>query len=572
VEGDQERARRQLLGWLDQPAPDRGIWFAAQDGWDRWSYARLAALTRQVAEGMRRRGLAPGAVVAIVHRSGPGFVAGLFGAMLAGGAAAPIAPPMTFQAATGYQDYLAGLLAGCRPSLIVTEPELADTLRDMAGPAATQVVCVADLTAAADSGSAPAGASSRGASPGGRPSDAAAGLVLTQFTSGSTGVARTVRVPASALLANVTAIQRWLRWTREDPVASWLPVHHDMGLTGCLITPVVTGSDAWLLPPSEFIRRPARYLRCFGESGARLTAMPAFGLEHIVRAIRPGDLSGLDFSAWRAAIIGAEHIEAATLDRFHALLAPHGFSRQALLPAYGLAEATLAATGTPLDEQWRSVTVDARLVPGRPVAPAGGAGDESRVTVVSCGRPLHGVSVRIVGDDGKELPPGWLGEIELRGSSIADGYAGNPSASASRFRDGVLRTGDAGFLAGGELMVLGRLGDSMKIRGRSVFAEDVEAAICQAGVPARRVAVALGVQHGTATAVLVLEEPDASTTADALAAARRRTEHAHLVVVTARRGAIPRTTSGKVRRRRIWEAYLAGALDGSLGNSAPVSG
>ena len=114
--------------------------------------------------------------------------------------------------------------------------------------------------------------------------------------------------------------------TPDDPTATWLPIHHDMGLIGCLVTPVMNRSDIWVLEPEQFIQAPLRYLRCFGELGARLTAMPNFGLAYIARRIRPEQLDGLDFRQWRAVIVGAERVDPAVLDAFTKLLAPHGLS------------------------------------------------------------------------------------------------------------------------------------------------------------------------------------------------------------------------------------------------------
>ncbi len=541
-------AAHELLGWLVRPSTDRGIHFARADGeWDFWPYQRLAELTRQVAAGLRERGLPPGRVVALVQRSSPQFVAGFFGTLLAGGAPAPIAPPMAFQDAARYREHLTGLLRAARPHLVLTEPDLVDRVRG--SDAGDRAVTVSDVA--------------RPAAP--DPADVAldpGALALLQFTSGSSGRARGVRVPAAALRANVTAIRRWLRWTSRDPVASWLPVHHDMGLIGCLVTPVVSGSDLWLLPPEEFLHRPLRYLRCFGALDARLTAMPMFGLAHIVRRVSPDQLRGLDFSGWRAAIVGAEHLDAGWFDRFHTLLAPFGLDRRALLPAYGLAEATLAVTGLPLPEQWRAVPVDpASLSPGEPVRMPGDGSDGA--LVVGCGRPLHGLHVSIVDEDRQPLPDRRVGEVEVSGDSVASGYVDGADRGLTRFAGGRLRTGDAGFLDDGQLFVLGRLGDSLKLRGRAVFAEDVEATIAAAGIPAGRVAVALGRHRDLATAVIVLEEADDAQLRAAQAAAHRRTEGARTVLVVVARGGIARTTSGKVRRRQLWQAYVDGRLAGA---------
>jgi acyl-CoA synthetase (AMP-forming)/AMP-acid ligase II len=533
---------RPLLGWVDGAPADRGIRFAGPgESWDFWSYQRLAGLARQVAAGLVDAGVGRGDAVSFVQRSGPGFVCTLFGAMLAGAVPSPVAPPMVFQDLPGYRRHLAGLLAATRPALVVTDADLTGEVAELAPD--SRVVPADEVLG--DPGRAP------------RPP---AELALLQFTSGSSGRARGVEVPFGALEANVAAIRQWLGMDGRRGTASWLPLHHDMGLIGCLITPVVDGSDVWLLSPEDFVQRPLRYLRCFAAApvgaGAELTAMPSFGLRYVARRVRPDALAGLDFSGWRAVIVGAERVSADALDRFHALLGPFGLSRRALLPAYGLAEATLAVTGLPVAEEWSAVRVAPQtLALGAEVEVADGA-----PPLVGCGRPLAGVSVTVAGEDGTPLPDGHVGEIEVRSPALMAGYlAAEESRSLTALDGGTLRTGDAGFLRDGQLHVLGRLGDSMKVRARAVFAEDLEAALAAAGIAGGRLAVALGVRAGAATAVAVLD--DAEQAGTLLSRAAEGAEGAEVVVVSARPGTIPRTSSGKPKRRELWRAFLAGQLD-----------
>jgi acyl-CoA synthetase (AMP-forming)/AMP-acid ligase II len=543
-------AARTLLGWLDDPATDRGIRFARPgDEWEFWSYQRLAELSRRVARGLVEAGVARGDVVSVVQRSGPGFVASLFGTLLAGATPSPIAPAMTFQNPQAYEAHLAGLFTSARPALVLCDGELLGSVGPVARaagvPRAAALASIVDDTRPADY-------------PGRGPAE----LALLQFTSGSSGTAAGVRVPYAALEANLNAISRWLGINPDDPTASWLPVHHDMGLIGCLLTPVVNTTDIWLLRPEDFVHRPERYLRCFGIAGARLTAMPSFGLGYITRRVRPAQLEGCDFSQWRAIIVGAERVDPGSLHRAYELLAPFGLRREAFLPAYGLAEATVAVTGLPLEEQWDAVTIDpSATAPGRPVEPPVDHGPTQ--DVVGCGRPLTGVQVSIVDEDDRPLPEGHVGEIVVRGDSVAAGYL-EPGSNArvTRLREGTLWSGDAGFLRDGQLYVFGRLGDSMKIRGRTVFAEDVESLLAELRAPARRSVVVLGVHAGTPTVVVVFEQAQPEWLEGAAELIRPRTEHAAVVVVDAPRGTVSWTSSGKPKRRLLWQAYVADQLPG----------
>ncbi|WP_117210565.1 AMP-binding protein [Allorhizocola rhizosphaerae] len=498
-----------VLGWMDRASQQRGIRFAAPDGqWRFWSYARLAEETARVAGGLCAAGVQPGQTVSIVQRSGPGFVVSLFGAMLAGAVPSPVAPSGGIGGAAAFKEHLSWVLSVAKPAAVLADEDFADLV-----PAAVHTV--AQIRAN------PVDAT---------PTDTA----LLQFTSGSTGRCRGVRISHQALAANVAAIRSWIGLDGSGTTVSWLPVHHDMGLTGCLITPMVDGSDIWLLSPEEFIRRPLRYLRCFGEEGAQYSAMPRFALEHVVRRVPPQSLAGMDFSALRALVVGAERIDASVLEQFTDLLSGHGFTAGALRPAYGLAEATLAVTGLPRGETWRAVERDG-------------------VRVVGCGPPLPGVSLSIQDEQGRPLPDGCVGEIVVSGASIADDYTGT------------LRTGDAGWLEAGELYVLGRLGDGIKVRGRHVFAEDLEATLVGLGASSRHLAVLLGNHGGRDTAVAVVEEKgEPGWLHDAAKALRVRVDGAAVVVVAAPPRTIPRTTSGKPRRRELWQRFAAGQLPGRV--------
>ncbi|HEV2371929.1 MAG TPA: AMP-binding protein [Streptosporangiaceae bacterium] len=536
-------ASESLLSWVSDPDPGRGIRFALPGTeWDLWTYDRLAGLVRQAAAGLRARGVRRGDVVSLVQRSGPHFVGSVFGAMMVGAIPSPIAPPLTFQDPDVYRDHVTGLTQTARPALVVTDADLAGSIASMVEVA--PVVTTADILSP-DALDVP------------EPGETA----LLQFTSGSSGRARGVAVPAAALAVNVAAIRAWLRMTPEDATASWLPIHHDMGLIGCLITPVVNRSDLWLLPPEEFIHNPVRYLRCFdapspGQPGAVLTSMPNFGLGYVTRRVKPQALAGMDFSAWRTVIVGAERVDDQVLDRFCALLGPHGLDRRAILPAYGMAEATLAVTGLPLEEEWRTVRFGPDAQP-----------------VTGCGRPLGGVSVSVRDEQDQELPDGQVGEIVVTGPSVARGYQHQgESASLTRIEDGVLHTADAGFLVDGQLFVLGRLGDSLKLRGRAVFAEDLELAMGQAGVPPLRMAALLGYRAGAPTVVAVFEQARPEWLETATHLLRRSTEGAEVVLLDAPRGAIARTSSGKPKRRRLWQAFvdddMAGAVEVPIPSAA----
>ena len=543
-----------LLEWLPEADDERGIRFSQPTGeWDFWSYRQLAERVREVAAGLRELGLRPGDVVTLIHRSGPDFVASFFGALLAAAVPSPLAPPMIFGDAAAYDDRISTLVPAAKARLVLCDGEFVERLQPLLrrpdagadGGAGVEVRDARTLTTGTPPawGDWPAFATAQDP---GTPA-------LVQFTSGSSGCSHGIRVSHCALSANIAAIRDWLGMTPADATASWLPFHHDMGLIGCLLTPTVNRSDLWLLTPEEFIHRPLRYLECFGQHGARLTAMPTFGLGYVTRRVPPEATTGWDLSEWRAVIVGAERIDPRVLTAFAAQLAPTGFRRSALLPAYGLAEATLAVTGVRPTEEWTCLRpVPATLTPGRIVERA-----DDGLPMVGCGRPLRGVEIWIVDESGLPVDSGVVGEIVVRGTSLADGYLAGVSSQSSFKPDG-LRTGDAGFLWDGELYVLGRLGDAMKIRGRTVFAEDLEAALAAEGIPSQRIAVLLGERRGRPTAVVLLEDARPGWTQVANGVMTVRAEGADVTALEIPRGAIQRTTSGKPRRRPLWQELVVG--------------
>lgn len=526
---------RALLGWLEEPDEHRGIRTLRPDGtWSFVSYCAAAGMVGAMAARLRERGVTRDDRVVVAVDSPPDFVASLFGALAVGAVPVPMALPARFQDPLAYRERAAGILRVARPACLIADPALATRLEPDGLDQLIRTVIVVDPNVPAREGC-------------DRVDLVPGEQALLQFTSGSSGSPKGIAVSRAELTANIASIQRWLGMTVDDPTATWLPLHHDMGLVGCLLTPIVTGGDLWITRPADFVRSPLPWLTALGRFGARLSAVPAFGLAYVARKVRPESLDGLDFSQWRALIVGAERIDPAVLDGFHRVLSGHGFSRRAFLPAYGLAEATLAVTGVALADQPRVVHVErGALTPGSPLAVAPAAG-QNTVSLVGCGRPLGGAAVAILDEDGAPAPEGHLGEIEVSGPSVAGG--------------GSLRTGDLGALLDGELFVVGRGGDSVKRRARTVFAEDLESlAGTVPELAGTRPIVLLGNLRGVDTAVLVVTRRPGPWIGPVVDILRAHTEDMPVLVCLDPRGCEPRTSSGKPRRRPLWNALLRGEI------------
>ena len=391
---------------------------------------------------------------------------------------------------------------------------------------------------------------------------------LIQYTSGSTGTPRGVVITAANLAANVDAMARALRLTAEDRVVSWLPLYHDMGLIGGLLALVAHGATSWLLSPLEFMLRPASWMQAASESRATLTVAPNFAYGLVAKKVADEDLRGIDLSSLRAAVNGAEPVDPAIAEAFFARFEPMGFRRSAYFPVYGLAESTLSVTFPPLG---RGLKVDhirrEDLARGHAVPAPPGPGT---MAMVSVGSPIDGHGVSIVGEDHEPMPERRLGQIWVRGPSLSPWYF--EKHHAVRERRTSLRTGDVGYLADGELYVVDRLKDLVKVAGRSYSPSDIErAAEGVSGVRAGR-SVAFGVTDpavGTESLVLLAEVlPRTAQDLEAL------TEELRIAVVEQiglspsavcllKPGSLPRTSSGKLMRRDARDRYLSGALNGA---------
>ncbi|MCO5166086.1 MAG: AMP-binding protein [Planctomycetes bacterium] len=373
-------------------------------------------------------------------------------------------------------------------------------------------------------------------------------LAYVQLTSGSTSVPKAVSITHRNLAANTAAIYTRGAGSPAETYVAWLPLYHDMGLVGILFTAMFHGCSLALMTPETFVGTPRRWLEAMTDvrkDHTIVTSAPNFGYQWAVDRIPAEKVAGLDLSRWRIACCGAEMVRPATLEEFTARFRPAGFDPGALIPCYGMAEATLAVTMSPAGRG--PVVVDGS---------------------VSCGPAVDGleVTIRPVGSD-ETLPEGTEGEIVLRGSSVFPGYFRDDEATAAVLRDGLFRTGDLGYLRQGELHVTGRVKDLIIIDGANVAPHELEwLAQAHVDLDGGR-AAAFSVEHGRREVpVLVVEvkEVPPREAIDALRAAVARDVAPLHDLVFVRRGTVPKTSSGKVQRGQVRARWLDGTLEGVL--------
>jgi acyl-CoA synthetase (AMP-forming)/AMP-acid ligase II len=400
-------------------------------------------------------------------------------------------------------------------------------------------------------------------------------VAFLQYTSGSTSQHNGVMVTHGNLMHNTGVIADVLQ--ANGPISTgvgWLPHFHDMGLIGMLLEAIFTGGNLVFMSPLAFLKRPRRWLEMIDRYRAEVTVAPNFAYDLIARHVTDAQLQGLDLSSLRVAMNGAEPIRASTLDRVTERLAPYGFRPDVFLPCYGMAEVTLCATASRAGAPYVHRDVDAAALERNEVV---AAGTDGGVRLVGSGR-LSDVDLRIVHPHSHDvLPENQVGEIWLRGQSVAAGYWNRPQETRETFQastssgDGpFLGTGDLGFLSGGELFVTGRLKDLLIVNGRNLYPQDIEEIVRDVHpAVAQTAGVAFPIDNGREHVVLIQGiqsarlnglDPAELAAPIKLAVARAFEIPAPSVVLVQRSG-VHLTTSGKVQRQSMRAAFLENRLE-----------
>jgi len=544
---------RTLPDTLERSAgADAGYCFVRGDGERRCSYAELQQAALRTGGSLRAAGLGRGDLVGLVLPDAEQFLTTLFGASIAGLIPASIYPPSTTSDLPRYFELTAAILRASGARALVTSRALAASFEEVRRlcPDLSQILCIESFDGPA-------------MEPDWRPS--LDDIAFVQFTSGSTSSPKGVALTHANVSANIQAFlgPSAVAASSEDVGVSWLPLNHDMGLVGMALGALYTGRTCVLLPPESFVRRPAEWLRAITRHRATVSFAPNFAYDLCVRRVK--DLSRLDLSSWRVAGCGAEPIHPPTLAAFAEKFGPVGFRDTSFLPCYGLAEHVLAATFPPRGRRPRIEVVSAdELTAERVAVPHDGQGPP--VSLVSCGSPLPGHRLQIVGEDGRPVKERHVGEILLAGPSVMLGYYKQDALTAQTIRDGWLRTGDLGYLSGGELFVCGRAKDIIIVNGRKYHPQDLEWAVdALAGVRRGRVVAFGATEFGQADRVVIVVEPSGTVSSEVLVETIRR-EIRDLFglyvadVAVVRSGTVARTTSGKVQRAATKARYESGEL------------
>ena len=581
---------RSITDWLDAWAdaqPGKKLFgFIGADGseQDAYSYARFAGVTRRLADRLRCEGLRWGERAVLAYPPGLDMIAAFFACARAGIISVPTARPPAVEGKSGGRSATAlarisAIAADCGAQLVLTDRAPSRPAQDAAegprwlGTAGFETADIAvDAAGVCDGGTELGGQTVYGRS--GSFANTPSPVLFLQYTSGATGSPRGVIVSHDNIIANARAVLGHVPvGTRHaETGVSWLPQHHDMGLIGYYLFPVIVGGTTIGMSPLEFLRRPALWLQTIARVRGTYASSPNFGFEHCLRPgkISDEDLGGVDLSSLRWLMSAAEPVQPATRERFIARFARFGLEADVCVAAYGLAENTLAAT----HYGRRILNLDAaelRRGRARPVRASGRAA----ALIASCGAPLPGVGLRIVDPVSRcALGERLIGEVWLAGPSVCRGYWRVPADACETFGQRLaggekcfppparwLRTGDLGFLDGGEIFICGRSKDLIIIRGANHYPQDIEAAVEEVSGVRPGSTTAFSGNGGTLT--VMVETPTGRPPPDPTEIARAVQARCQVLpetVVLVQPGNIVRTTSGKLARGPTRERFADGAI------------
>lgn len=513
---------------------------------DELSWGDLRARARRFAAWLVQQPR-PGDAVLLLIRPEAASVVALLGCFYAGVACAPAPTP----GVNGSLRKLSAFATASGAGLVAAHGRI-EPLRD-AAPSLTWIDADAALPES------PAGRSDALVQV---PDDAVA---LVQFTSGSTSAPKGVELTHAHIVANLEMLRLAFGVDADSRFASWLPLFHDMGLA-MLLMPLYFGVTGVLMPPLTFVRRPARWLRMVDAHRATITGAPNFAYELCLSRIDEAEAATLDLSSLHVAFCGAEPVRRSTMAAFAERFASQGLDPGAMYPCYGLAEAVTFVSGGRLFE----TAADVRAADSGSTAP--------------CGRAAAGSSVVVVDPATSELvQEGGCGELWVSGPHVGRGYRDLPQESAEVFRARLggcerlyLRTGDLGRLdAQGRLILVGRAKDVLIHRGENIHAADLEAAVAASHPGFGPAGAAFSTTVGDGEGAVVVQEAARGGGGDlramrAAALEAVAAEHGLRLheLVLVRPGALPKTTSGKVRRQEAQDLYLRGEIQNLFGTAS----
>jgi fatty-acyl-CoA synthase len=534
--------------------PENGFTFQNLNGDETfYSFPEIERQTAKRAAALQAMGLQKGDRLGMIVILPEDFVLTFLAALRIGVVPVPLYPPLYLSSLEDYARQTAGILNSSGATIVVVSAQLLEPLTAFAGqvPAVKQVVGVETLAEATGTPS--------------WPEVTQEDLAFLQYTSGSTADPKGVMVTHRSLVSNILGFMgAGLRMVPGvDKGVSWLPLYHDMGLVGFVLGPVYWGVSVVFIPTMRFVRNPSVWMDTIHRHRGTVSFGPNFAYALVMRKSKPAQLASWDLSSMKAFGCGAEPISSKTLRGFSKLFGENCRLRpSAVLPAYGLAESTLAVTMKPLEDVLATRRVDPSFQDTGVAQEA--PEDAPAAEHTSCGTPFPGHELTILGKDGEPLADGVEGEICVSGPSVTAGYFRDPELTSASFKEGRLRTGDLGYLWRGHLYVTGRLKDLIILNGRNVHPQIVEWAVSDVEGVRKGNVVAFSRPGDEGEELVVALETAAKDrqqlVADVDYAVRVSQNVLKVEVVCLDPGTLPKTSSGKVKRHQVRQMYLSNRL------------
>ncbi len=393
-------------------------------------------------------------------------------------------------------------------------------------------------------------------------------LAFIQFSSGSTGDPKGIMLTHKNIFYNMESIAKGLDLQSNDPVGNWMPLYHDMGLIGYHLTPISCPSSQFHILTIDYIKNPALWPEMMSRCKITITGCPNFGQELLIRYLkRRPEGHNWDLSPLKALLNGAEPISVKVMTEFNYALKPFGFREEAMMPVYGMAEATLAISFTPLmkpsvvtafessemDRNQKAIPVKTNL-----------ATRHSRV-ITAVGIALKHIEIRITDQNDDPLPDGNVGHVQVKGNSITKGYYNNPTATHDLFVGEWLRTGDMGFIFEGNLYISGRYKDIIFVNGKNYFANDLEVLACNLDEFSFGKIIIGGItdfktgKEKVLVFAAAIPEAKATEVLEKLRALMRKDLGIPIdELILIKSNEIPKTSSGKIQRYKVIQRYQHG--------------
>jgi acyl-CoA synthetase (AMP-forming)/AMP-acid ligase II len=463
------------------------------------TYNQLLCGANTYAQALERESIQPGEVVVLILQHGEDLVYAFWGAILHG-AISSIMPFLTEKLSPErYKADLSALISVTKPAAIVTYPEFEAEVRAalQEGSSVRSVVVTDRIGPQADIDFASLKGSQR------RPEE----IVLLQHSSGTTGLQKGVALSHQAVFNQLNSYGKSLAITEADVIISWLPLYHDMGLIAGFLMPILSGIPLVIMSPFDWVRAPYKLLQSISHYQGTLTWLPNFAYNFCAQKIRDRHVEGVDLSSLRAVINCSEPVRWESHVAFYERFKNYGLKFEALQTSYAMAENVFGVTQSQLGRVPVVAEIDRQVFMVDRVARSPLDGHSS-MKMMSSGRPLENVKVRVIDENGKEAPERVIGELALQSDCMLTGYFNRPDLTEKAFQDGWYLTGDYGYIAAGEVFVSGRKKDMIIVGGKNIYPQDLEALSYEvSGVHAGR-SVAFGLfdeTQGTEDVVLIAE-------------------------------------------------------------------